>query len=66
MMCSIFWYMTLCIPLKFGQRFGGTYHLHLQARRISPPKNHQAKAAMHVGFLLGLFLDPEDGGDIFL
>jgi hypothetical protein len=31
----IFWDMTPCSPLIFNRRFGRTYHLHLQGRRIS-------------------------------
>jgi hypothetical protein len=30
----IFWDMTPCSPLSFTRRFGGTYRLHLQGRRI--------------------------------
>jgi hypothetical protein len=29
----IFWDMTLCSPMSFNRRFGGTYRLHLQGRR---------------------------------
>jgi hypothetical protein len=35
MKCSVFWDITPCSPLKVKQLFGGTYHLHLQGRRIS-------------------------------
>jgi hypothetical protein len=35
MKSSIFWDITLCIPLKFNTRFGGICLLHLQDRRIS-------------------------------
>jgi hypothetical protein len=31
----IFWDITPCRPLNFNWRFGGTYRLHLQDRRIS-------------------------------
>jgi hypothetical protein len=27
---TVFWDITPCSPLKVNQRFGGTYHLHLQ------------------------------------
>jgi hypothetical protein len=31
-----------CIPLRLNQRFGGTYHLHLQGQRISQArKKHE-------------------------
>jgi hypothetical protein len=31
---NIFWDIAPCSPLKFNRRFGGTYRLHLQSRRI--------------------------------
>jgi hypothetical protein len=31
----VFWDMTPCSPLSCTRRFGGTYRLHLQDRRIS-------------------------------
>jgi hypothetical protein len=52
----IFWDITPCSLLKVIIRFGGTYHLHLQAR---------FPTSFHSGILLGLF-DPEDGGDMYL
>jgi hypothetical protein len=60
---TFFWYITPCSPLKVNRRFGGTYLLHLHGLRISP-----ALLAIfsHAGFLLGLFLDSEDGENIFL
>jgi hypothetical protein len=51
---AIFWDIMPRSPLKINQRFRGTCRLHLQDRRINS------------GFLIGLFLDPEDGGDMFL
>jgi hypothetical protein len=50
---TVFWAITPCSPLKVNRRFGGTYRL-------------QLATCFHVGFLLGLFFDPEDGGDMFL
>jgi hypothetical protein len=41
--------------MRVNRSFGGTYRLHLQL-----------PACFHAGFLLGLFFDPKDGGDIFL
>jgi hypothetical protein len=53
---TIFWDIRPCSPLKVNGRFGGTYRLHL----------HLLVTCFHAGFLLGLFLHPEDGGDMFL
>jgi hypothetical protein len=30
----VFWDITPCSPLKFNRRFGGTYRLHFQGRKI--------------------------------
>jgi hypothetical protein len=57
-------------PLKVSRRFGGTYPLHLQDRRISRARNQHESLPIvtwfPTGFLLCLFFDPEDGGDMFL
>jgi hypothetical protein len=63
----IIWDMTPCNLLKVNRRFGGTYRLHIQGQnirrvRIQSESRWQAPAR----FLLGLFFDPEDGGDMFL
>jgi hypothetical protein len=38
---SIFWNITPCSPLDVNRRFGGTYHLHPQGRRISQARNQR-------------------------
>jgi hypothetical protein len=48
----IFWYITLCSQLKVNLDFGGTHHLCLPLPAAD--------------FFLGLLLDPENGGDMFL
>jgi hypothetical protein len=47
--------------LLWVRHFGGIYHFHLQAQRVSQARNQQ-----RVHFLLGLLFDLEDEGDIFL
>jgi hypothetical protein len=49
-------------PLNFNRLLGRTYRLHLQDRRISQVRK-QREAGRN--FLIGLFFDPEDGGDMF-
>jgi hypothetical protein len=45
MMSPIFWEITLCNLLKVNRRFGGTYRLHLQSRRINEARNqHEASS----------------------
>jgi hypothetical protein len=65
---SIFWDITSHSPLKVNRRFGGTWRLHLQGRRISQARNQPALLAtcFHAGVVLDLFFDLEDGGDIFI
>jgi hypothetical protein len=38
---TIFWDITPCSPLNVNRRFGGTYRLHLQGRRISKATNQR-------------------------
>jgi hypothetical protein len=52
--------ITLCNLLKVNWYLTGTYHLHFQHETSS------ACCLLHAGFLLGLFVDPEHGGNMFL
>jgi hypothetical protein len=61
--------------LKVDRRFGGTCLHHLQVQKLSQAKNQRtadssaggcALYLLHAGFFVGLFFDPEDGGDMFL
>jgi hypothetical protein len=52
MKSTIFWHITPCSTLKVSRRFGGTSTL--------------LATCFHASFLLGSFLDPEYGGDMFL
>jgi hypothetical protein len=49
---SVLWDISLCSLLKVNRHF----------------REHITSACrlLHAGFLLGLFFDPEDGGDMFL
>jgi hypothetical protein len=59
-----FWDIRRCSPLV-NRRFRGTYRLHLQGRRISQARN-QRESMWQADPMLGLFFNPEDGGDIVL
>jgi hypothetical protein len=60
MKSTIFWDITLCSPLNVNRRFGGTYRLHLQGRRISWARNQQSSAChlLSYWFLTRLILRP--------
>jgi hypothetical protein len=49
---SVFWDLTPWSPLQVKGRFGGTAT--------------SASYVLHAALLHGLFVDPEEGGDIFL
>jgi hypothetical protein len=55
----IIWDITPCSPLKGNRRFGRKISRNLQDRE----KDEQETS---VKAELGLFFDPEDGGDFFL
>jgi hypothetical protein len=38
---SVFWDLTQCSPVDVYRRFGWTYHLHLQGRRVIGTSNQQ-------------------------
>jgi hypothetical protein len=64
---SVFWDTTPCSALKLNRRFKGTC-LQLQGWWMSQAKkkkNSLNQIASRAGFLLGLFFDPEDGGDMY-
>jgi hypothetical protein len=54
---TIIWEVTPCSPVEV-QQFGETYCFHTG--------HSSAFYLLHSGFLLRLFFDPEDGGDVFL
>jgi hypothetical protein len=59
-----------CSSLEVNRLFEGTFSLHPQGGEISQSRD-QRKAGfacypVQAGLLLGLFFDPEVGGDIFL
>jgi hypothetical protein len=54
-------------PLNVNRRFGGTCRLHLKGRGIFQARNQSSALYMlHVGVLLVLVFEPDDGGDMFL
>jgi hypothetical protein len=52
MKSTIFWDITLCSPLKVNRRFGRTYRLHLQGRRISRARNQRGSRCLLGGIFL--------------
>jgi hypothetical protein len=58
MKSTIFWDITPCSPLSVNRRFGGTYRLHLQVRKISQQEisvKAGGKQSIQAGFLLVYF-----------
>jgi hypothetical protein len=53
---------AICSPLKFNRRFPGTCRIDLQCEIIRP----LLAIYFHTSFLLGLFINPEDGDNMFL
>jgi hypothetical protein len=45
---TIFWDIMLCSALKVNRRFGGTYCLDLQGRRISRARNQKQSSTCHL------------------
>jgi hypothetical protein len=74
----VFWVMALRSSVEVYRRFGGMCHLHLQGWRLSQANNHKKQGVskglnlcspyglLFTGYLLGLLIHHEDGGDIFL
>jgi hypothetical protein len=60
----IFWLVTKCTSVEARRRFRGTYHVHLQGRRVSQARNVGNLPIADVS--LGPHLDPEDGGYTFV
>jgi hypothetical protein len=64
MKSSVFWDIMPLRLLKDSRHFVGTYHLHIQGSRVSQARNqHEAGSKQS---LLGLLINPEDDGDMFL
>jgi hypothetical protein len=57
MKSTIFWDITPCNPLEVNPRFGETYRLHLQGRRVRQARNQSE---------IRWPTEPEDGRGIFL
>jgi hypothetical protein len=59
MKSTIFWDITPCSPLKFNRRFGGTYRLHLQGRRISQAINQRESKWQVESQIQGVLIEGE-------
>jgi hypothetical protein len=62
------WEITPCSRMEGNRHFGGARHFHLQGRRISQARNRRETGCKlsTVGFLLGSFLNFDDGSNIIL
>jgi hypothetical protein len=56
-------HITLYSPFKINQRFGGTYRLLLQCRRIIQARKQRKSRWQQVGCLLASRFDTENGDD---
>jgi hypothetical protein len=61
----IIWDITPCSPLKVKWRFRGKRRFHLQRWRILQARSQFACCLLHAGFLISLFFNLEDEGDMF-
>jgi hypothetical protein len=62
---AVFWDVVSCRSCV-NRRFGGTYRLHLQGRKICERETSVDAATCSRWFLAHGFFYPEDGGDTFL
>jgi hypothetical protein len=66
MLSIIFWDVMKCSPVEIHDRFGGTYCLPLQNRRVSQQRvGGFVCCLLLAGYVLGLLFDPEDGDSTF-
>jgi hypothetical protein len=56
---TIFWDITPCSLLSVNRRFGGTYRLHLQGRRIGRARNQRASRSVDTQWTTRRYI-PED------
>jgi hypothetical protein len=60
---SILWCITSNVQMKLNRCFDGTYRLHFQGPRLRQIRR-QHKRGNIAAFLLGLFFDSKDAGDM--
>jgi hypothetical protein len=70
MKSTILWNITPYSPLKVDRHFEGICRLYLQGRVSQARNQHEVgnkqSQQTHAGFLISLFLNPADGGDMLL